>query len=412
MAQQERGQGRGWIWAVVALVGVLGLLLFLRGSRSAVTVRTARAEYQDINSTVSTNGKVEPEEDFQAHAPAPGVVAKLYVSLGQKVGRGQQLLKMDDSDARSRVAAAQATLQASQAALQNMQKGGTQDERLGESADLSAARLQQQQAQGTLASLQKLQAQGAASANEIAAAQQRVADAQSKIAQIQARQKGRYSSVDLNSQRAQVAQAAAALSAAQSGYAGVDIRSPLAGTVYAIPVAQYDFVQAGELLMDVADLTRLQIRAYFDEPEIGKLAVDQPVKIVWDAKPNQLWHGHILEAPTTVITYGTRNVGECLITVDDARGDLLPNTNVTVTVTISERHHVLSLPREALRTEGSINFVYRIVDGRLVRTPVQVGDLNLTRVQITGGLNEGDVVALGATTEVELSDNLRVKAQS
>ena len=51
--------------------------------------------------------------------------------------------------------------------------------------------------------------------------------------------------VDLSSQRAQVAQARAGLSAAQSSYANVDVHAPFAGTVYSLPVAQYDFVQAG-----------------------------------------------------------------------------------------------------------------------------------------------------------------------
>ena len=69
--------------------------------------------------------------------------------------------------------------------------------------------------------------------------------------------------------------------------------------------------QAGETLVQVANLTKLQIRAYFDEPEIGQLKVGQPVTIAWQAKPNQLWHGHVVEVPTTIITYGgTRNVGE------------------------------------------------------------------------------------------------------
>ena len=402
---------RGWLWAVVAFLGLAVILVLLRGSRSQVTVRTARLERHDLVSQVSTNGKVEPQSDYQAHAPAAGVVDKLYVTLGQKVGQGQQLIKMDDSDARSHVAAAQATLQASQAALQNMQSGGTQDERLSEKADMTAAEAQKQQATASLASLQKLQSQGAASANEVALAQQHFNDAQARIAQLQARHGGRYSTGDLGSQRAQVSQAAAALSAAQSGYAGVDIRSPLAGIVYSIPVSQYDFVQAGETLLDVADLTRLQVRAYFDEPEIGKLAEGQPVGIIWDAKPNQEWHGHILEAPTTVITYGTRSVGECLITVDDAKGDLLPNTNVTVTVTTSQRFGVLSLPREALHTEGTENFVFKIVDGRLVRTLVRIGPTNLTRFEVVGGLQPGDVVALSATTEVDLTEGLRVKAQ-
>jgi HlyD family secretion protein len=112
-----------------------------------------------------------------------------------------------------------------------------------------------------------------------------------------------------------------------------------------------------------------------------------------------------------VITYGTRNVGECLITVDDAREDLLPNTNVVVTVTTSQRFNVLSIPREALRTDGANNYVLRVVDGKLVRTPVQVGALNLTRVEITGGLTEKDTVALQATTSNrDLTNGMAVKA--
>ena len=132
-------------------------------------------------------------------------------------------------------------------------------------------------------------------------------------------------------------------------------------------------------------------------------------RITWDAKPNQTWHGHISRAPSTVIVYGTRNVGECIITVDDAQGDLLPNTNVVVTVTISQRFNVLTIPREALRTEGANSFVYRIVQDKLVRTPVQVGVQNLNRVEILSGLSEKDIVALNATSNRDLSNGLAVK---
>ncbi len=102
-------------------------------------------------------------------------------------------------------------------------------------------------------------------------------------------------------------------------------------------------------------------------------------------------------------------MGECLISVDDADGVLLPNTNVTVTVMEVKHENVLSLPREALQTKGLSNYVFRIVGDRLVKTPVKVGLSNNERFEITGGLNEGDLVALGAVTEEELSDGLRVK---
>jgi HlyD family secretion protein len=77
------------------------------------------------------------------------------------------------------------------------------------------------------------------------------------------------------------------------------------------------------------------VRAYFDEPEIGQLAVGQKIQIKWDAKQGHIWNGHIELTPITVMNLGTRSVGEVLVKIDDLDGELLPDTNVTVTATIS-----------------------------------------------------------------------------
>jgi HlyD family secretion protein len=394
----------GIVLAVIALI-VVGVRSF---TRDRVEIRVAVANYQNLARTVSTNGRVEPVEIFQAHSTAPGIVAKLYVEVGQKVRAGDLLVKMDDSDAVARQATANSTLESAQLNLQNLQQGGSQEERLALQADLSRAEMRKKQAESDLTALRQLQQKGAASTAEVASAEHRLQEATSALESTQLRGTQRYSPGDQARAKAQIADAKAAVDAAHSSYAASNIRSPLSGTVYSIPVSTYDFVPAGEDLLDVADLNRIQVRAYFDEPEIGKLAVGQAVKIVWDAKPNQTWHGHISRAPSTVITYGTRNVGEAIITVDDARGDLLPNTNVTVTVTTSQRFNVLSVPREALHTEGASDFVFRVIGGKLVRTPVQVGVVNLTRVEIIGGLTEKDTVALSATSNRDLSNGLAV----
>ena len=392
---------------------IVAILLIFFGVRSftrdLVEVRVAEASHQNLMSSVSTNGKVEPIEEFQAHAFAPGIVKKIFVEVGQKVKTGDLLIKMDDADASAKLATATSGLRSAEVTAQDIQQGGSQDERLGFTSDLNRAQQQQRQAQSDLSALQKLQQKGAASAGEVAAAEQRLQTAATSVQNLQLRSVSRYSSAEHTRAQAQLADAQASVTAAQTAYANVNIRSPLAGTVYAIPVSEYDFVPAGEDLLDLADLNRIQVRAYFDEPEIGKLSAGQSVKIVWDARPGQVWHGHIELAPTTVITYGTRNVGECIITVDDARGDLLPNTNVTVTVTTSQAFNVLSLPREALHTEGQSNYVFRVINGKLVRTPVQVGVINLTRVEITSGLTERDSVALSATNSRDLANGLAVK---
>ncbi|WP_255551094.1 efflux RND transporter periplasmic adaptor subunit [Granulicella sp. dw_53] len=390
---------------VAALLVVLGVKSF---SRDLVEVRAAGVNHQNLVSSVSTNGKVEPVDEFQAHAMAPGVVEEIFVEVGQKVKAGQLLVKLNDSDAAARLASATAALRSAEVSAHDVQQNGSQDERIGMAGDLNRAQMQQKQATSDVQALRSLQQKGAASAAEVTAAEQRLLTANSTLQSLQQRTTGRYSSAERARSQAQLVDAQAALKAANVGYASVNIRTPKSGTVYSIPVAEYDFVPAGEDLMDVADLNRIQIRAYFDEPEIGKLAPGQAVKIVWDAKPTQAWHGHIERAPTTVITYGTRNVGECLITVDDARGDLLPNTNVTVTVTTAQRFNVLSVPREALHTEGG-DFVYRVIGGKLIRTPVVIGIFNLTRVEIVSGLTDKDTVALNATSNRDLSPGLAVK---
>ncbi len=398
------------LWGGLIIIAVAAVLLVRSLTHEVISVRVAAVTHQNLSRTVSTNGKVEPVDEYQAHAPSAGVVKKIYVDVGEKVQPGQLLIKLDDSDALSRMASANAALRSAEAANSDLQKGGSQEERLSMSGDLTRAKVQQQQAARDLTALEMLQQKGAASNGEVQSARERLEFANSSLQSIQQRSTQRFSSTDRVRSDAQVAEARASLASAQSSYAGVNIRAPHAGTVYSIPVSEYDFVPSGDDLLDVADLNRLRIRAYFDEPEIGNLAAGQPVKIVWDAKPLQTWHGHITLAPTTVISYNTRNVGECIITVDDAKGDLQPNSNVTVTVTTSQRSNVLSIPREALHTEGQRDFVYRVINHRLVSTPVQIGLVNLNRVEITGGLTEKDIVALNATSNRDLSDGLQVKS--
>jgi len=394
---------------LVAWVAGLALVFYIRSQHSLVEVTAARVEPQTLIQAKSTNGRVEPLQNFSAPAPGPGTVAKVFVKLGQEVQAGQELVRMDDTDARKDLMTAEASLVNSRLTLQNAEHGGTAVERVSSTADLDAAKAQVQQDTRSLAALEKLQAQGAASANEVAQAQHQLTADQAKVNELQATKGARYSADDLRAQKAMVAQAQAGVDAAQSAYAGVDIHAPFAGTVYGVPVTPYQFVAAGETLVQVANLKKLQIRAYFDEPEIGQLKLGQPVSVTWQAKPTELWHGHIVEVPTTISSYGTRNVGETLISVDDANGVLLPNTNVTVTVTEVKHENVLSLPREALQTKGMSNYVFRIVGDRLVKTAVTVGLSNNERFEVTGGLNEGDLVALGAVTEEDLIDGLRVR---
>jgi HlyD family secretion protein len=411
MAHPEQKRSFAPLFWLSAIVVLAALVFAIRSfTREIVAVKVAPATFQTLTRLEPTNGKVEPIQEWQAHAPAPGVVQKIYVSEGDHVSAGQLVVRMDDTDARARLASAQSALTQAKSQLADIQGGGSSAQKYEYTANISTARLEQQSASENLRAVKLLRQKGSASASEVAAAQQRLDSANLVLANASGHSTSLYGSGDRASAQARVSDAAAALAAAQAGVAGADIHTPISGSAYYIPVSEYDFVPAGEELMDVADLHKLLVRAYFDEPSIGNLAVGQAVRITWEAKPGRTWHGHIEQVPTTIISYGTRNVGECIITVDDADGTLPPHANVTVTVIEAEAQNVLSIPREALHTDGARNYVFRIVDGKLVQTKVNVGLVTLTSVEITGGLQPNEQVVLGPVTPgPDLTTGLAVK---
>ncbi len=396
------------IWGTAFILIVLAAFAIRTMTRERVTVVVAHVSYQDLIKSFSTTGKVEPTNDFQVYAQSSGQVQDTYVDIGQKVKPGQLLLKMDDKSALANLAHAQSSVQAASLAAGDIQQGGTLDERNTYASDLSKAQLQRKQDADNLAARQKLLQQGAASPAEVAEAQHRLQIDDTNIASIQQHSTHRYGQAETARAQADLTDARAAVAAAQSSYQNADIRSKVAGTVYYLPIAQYDYVTAGDPLVFVADLTRIRVTAYFDEPDIGNLAAGQSVTIAWEARPGTLWHGRIVQAPTTVINYQQRFVGECLIDVDDATGDLQPNANVTVTVTTQQDLHVLVIPHEALQHDAAGFYVYRIVHNTLVRTPVVTGIVNLKQAEIKSGLSEGDSVALNATTNRDLTNGLAV----
>jgi HlyD family secretion protein len=399
------------VWIATAVVIILTFYVVHLMTRGSLPIRVAEASTGDLKSTVASNGKVEPQPqaNFEAHAPFPGIIQALYVREGEKVSAGQLLLAMDDSEAKSRVATAEAALKGAQAAYQAAQHGGTQEERISLTGEVAKAKIDRDQAQHDLDALQSLQASGAASPNEISAARNRLAATNSVLQVLEQRQTDRYGTDELAHARATLADAQAAYAATEDALHHAVVHAPFAGTVYSLPVSRTEYVSQGDRLLSLADLSKLQVRGYFDEPEIGKLKIGQPVMIVWDARPSDEWHGHISRLPSTIITFNTRNVGEALITVDDPDGELLPDANVRVTVNTANVSNVLIVPRDALHIEQGSTFVYRKQGNSLHRVKVTIGALNLTDVQITGGLQAGDVVALGTTNAQPLSDGIPVK---
>lgn len=362
-----------------------------------------------IRSVVSTNGKVEPIRNFEAHAPIATTVKRLLVKEGDHVRKGQLLAQLDDDDIRTQAARAQAQVKAAQADESALKTGGTQEEVITLNSQLITARNARDAAQHNLDSLRKLQQDGAASAGEVRQAEETLQRAQTDLNLLEKKQTDRYSPPEVAHIQAQAASAQAAYDAAEDALSKSTVRAPFDGVVYSVPVKEGAFVQAGDLLLQEADLSHVRVRAFVDEPDVGRLQVGQKVEIIWDAIPGRVWTGSVDTLPSTVKMHLNRNVGEATCLIDNQDLRLLPNINVGVTIVVAEHKDVLTLQRDALRMDESKSYVFKIVDSHVKRENVEFSLQNLTRVEITSGLSAGDTVALPAEEPKPLFDGAAIK---
>jgi HlyD family secretion protein len=396
-----------WL-GVGALAVALALIpVFMRPS--FLKVRTTTVERGPIRSLISTNGKVEPIRNFEAHSPAATTVKRLLIKEGDHVRQGQLLLQLDDADLRSQAARARAQIKAAQADTSDLNTGGTREELLTLDAQLSKARNARDADQRNLDALRRLQQQGAASAGEVKQAEDALQRAQADTTLLEQKKRDRYSQPEVAKVQAQSAEAEAAYDAAEDALGKSSVRAPFDGIVYSLPVKQGAYVQTGDLLLQEGDLTKMLVRTFVDEPDIGRLATGQKIEVTWDALPGRIWNGAVSTVPSTVKLRGARNVGEVTCTIDNHDLRLLPNVNVGVTVITAEHSGVLTVLREAVRMDDTKPYVYQVVDNELKRREVEVSLQNLTQVEITSGLPEHSVVALSSADAKPLADGARVK---
>jgi HlyD family secretion protein len=401
-------RNRWLLWTAGIVAGVVLFASFMsRGE--VVPVRAAVAQRTTIRSVVSTNGKVEPIQSFEAHAPVGTTVTKLLVREGDHVKQGQLLLQMNDVEARSAAARALAQIRSAQADLSAVKSGGSHEEVLTLDSSLTKARAQCQTAQRNLEALRRLQKDGAASPGEVRAAEDQLERANADLTLLEQKQKGRYSSPEIERVEAQRSEAQAAFDAAQDALRQLNVRAPFSGVVYSLPVPQGAYVHPGDLVLQEADLSKVRVRAFVDEPDVGRLVGDDPIEVTWDALPDRIWHSTVTMIPAVIKLHGTRNVGETTCVVDNHDLKLLPNVNVGVTIITAEHRDVLTVPREAVHQEDSRTYVYQIQNDELLRRDVRTSISNLTQVEVTAGLADDVLVALAPLNSKPLRNGLAVR---
>jgi HlyD family secretion protein len=319
-------------------------------------------------------------------------------------------------DATAQLAEARSKLLRAEDDLRAAKAGGRSDEAARTEGQLAGAIAQRDRLQRNHDSLERLIAQQAATKDELAVNDLDLAKADAQVKQLTAGKHEFEHGVKLDANRTslQVEQLRSEVAALEEKVRDGRIAAPADGTLYSLPVKAGDYVKVGDLLAEMADLHKVRVRAFIDEPELGGLEPGEPVRITWDALPNRTWMGKTQVIPKQVVAHGARSVGELLCEVNNDKLELLPNINVNVRINSRERMNVLTVPRGSVEAQGGQKFVFVVLrnalgvgKARLQRREIQVGIADATNYEVLSGVQEGDMVALPG--DLDLKDGMPVR---
>jgi HlyD family secretion protein len=394
------------LWLLVPVL-LLIVWLYARGPAPA-EVPFTKATQETIVSTLNTNGKVEPIEWTAVHAPLGGPVQQVHVERGQAVRNGQLLVTIGVPDAQAEISSAQARINAAQAEIERVNQGGSAPEQAEIQSGLLRARSELEVAQREYETVQRLAQKNAATKAEVEATRQAVERAELQIQTLERRRGALVTQPDRSAAQARLQEAQSGANAASLRLASGRVQSPTAGILYRLEVRPAGFVSPGDLIAEIGRLNQLRVRVYVDEPELGRVQKGMPVRITWDAMPDREWKGFVESVPLQVVPLGTRQVGEVLCTIDNPDLTLIPGTNINAEIISSTVENAVTVPKEALRRQGSDTGVFVVAEGnRLAWRAVKPGVSSVTRVQIVSGLKPGEAVALPVERPIKAGDEVR-----
>lgn len=359
-----RRRRRRWPW-VLAILGMMALAAGAVARRSGaghkdldsslmVTVKRG-----DLDIEVIETGKVQPREKVEIKSKVAGQVERVYVDEGQKVKKGQLLLRLDPTDYKRDTARTEADLAQAKIALEY-------------------SKLQLDRRKRGLADRGVAQADVDFAENDVEA---------KKVA------------VD----RAQVE-----LDAARDRLSYTEIYSPLSGTIIEKGIQPGEVVTPGvqatfegKALLSVADMSTLIVQVDLNQIDVAKVKLGQSVTLTLDALPGKKYQATITRiAPASTQPKGKDvdvfPVEATLVKTDDA---IKPGMTADVRIHIETKPKVLSLPIEAVVKEQGKSYVTRVTAGKdgkqeSKKIEVKTGARNDRDVEIASGIAEGDKILI------------------
>ncbi len=397
--------------AVVILLAVGALFGWRTLTASAATtsrLQTTTVQRGTLVASVDAAGNVSAPEQAALSFQTSGRVAEVDVQVGDSVKKGQTLMKLDTTDLQLALKTAQANLANAQANFDAAKaKDATNaNQIIAAKAAVDKAQSVMQQAQAAYDRVGGASNPNIGMMSQSVTLQQATDDYQSALANYQVTL-GTINNTALRSAQAQLDSAQVAVQQAQSNLDKATLVAPFDGVVSAVNYtvgastgsgSSSSSTSTGGAAVTISNLSNLQIQVQVAEVDVPKIKVGQTAQVTFDALPGKTYNGKVISIdPVGTVTQGVVNY-PVTVAMTDADNAVKPGMTANLAVTVDERTDALILPTRAVRTQGTQKVVSVLYKGETIQVPVTTGLSNDQSVEITSGLQPGDVVVLNQAT--------------
>jgi multidrug resistance efflux pump len=360
---------------------------------------TTKVLLQSVVHTILATGKVMPQVGAEVNVGSrvSGRLDKLYVNVGDAVVKEQIIAEIEKEDLEATKAEKEAEVALIEARLRTLKREGPQEIAQKE-AELAERKAKLKFARRKLGRDDQLLDKALISNEEweesssdfkVAQAQHEAARRGLQLANTRIDEGLKQLDAELLRVRASLKNALVKLSYAQ-------IRAPLSGVVGSVSTHEGETVAAGlsaPTFVTIVDLTRLQLDAYVDEVDIGRIKVGQKGFFSVDAFPGKEFQGRVTAIYPQAVIQNDVVTYDCIISIDTPYAGLLrPKMTATVTIIVENKENVLVLPVGTVKRRAGKDVVWRRRGDRIEEVSVTTGWQDDTRVEILSGLSQGEVI--------------------
>ncbi len=382
---------------VLALIGAVLVYFFLSRASDAPQFTTTKAAIKDIRVVISTNGIIEPIDPSEVYAPIDAFVAAVPLQEGMEIDKGRGLMRLESQEIRTSIAEARTSLLQARRQAQMVLSGPQKEEVAAVEASIAESKLQLDQHNKDLELEESLLAKQATPRATVENMRKQRDLLQLRLEALEQKKKdlqARYSEEEKKWEQDKVSELAKQVSLLEQQLHMESVLSPRSGIVYSLPVKPGAYVTRGQLIAQIYEPGKIRLRAYVDEPDLGRIRKGQAVQIEWDGMPDQRWTGTVEKPAEQVVALNNRSIGNILCTINNGPKGLIPNLNVKVEIVTDAKANALIVPRSALFSSEGKTAVLLFEGKKTVAKPVDLGLITPEEIEVLRGIKAEDEIIL------------------